>query len=78
MPDGRSFSVKDVTPLRKLKKYTPTEFKAKDSRYDRDAADFAVSFIENLCHTKGTWAGTPFELIDWQEQIMRDLLCLFP
>ena len=30
-------------------------------------------FIESLCHTKGTWAGKPFELIDWQEQIIRDL-----
>jgi phage terminase large subunit-like protein len=27
----------------------------------------------SLCHTKGTWAGKPFELIDWQEQIVRDL-----
>jgi phage terminase large subunit-like protein len=32
-----------------------------------------VSFIECLCHTKGTWAGKPFELIDWQEQIIRDV-----
>ena len=24
-------------------------------------------------HTKGEWYGTPFELIDWQEQIVRDL-----
>ena len=32
-----------------------------------------MAFIENLCHTKGTWAGKPFELIDWQEQIIRDL-----
>lgn len=46
---------------------------AKDSTYNQDAADFAVSFIECLCHTKGTWAGKPFELIDWQEQIIRDL-----
>ena len=53
--------------MRKLKKYKPTKFKAKDSRYDKDAADFAVMFIESLCHTKGTWAGKPFELIDWQE-----------
>ena len=30
-------------------------------------------FIESLCHTKGTWAGKPFELIDWQEQIIRDI-----
>ena len=59
--------------MRKLKKYTPTKFKAEDSIYDKDAADFAVMFIESLCHTKGTWAGKKFELIDWQEQIIRDL-----
>jgi len=59
--------------LRKLKKYKPTAFILNDSVYDKDAADYAVSFIESLCHTKGTWAGKPFELIDWQEQIIRDL-----
>ena len=59
--------------MRKLKKYKPTRFRAKDSVYDKDAADFAVNFIECLCHTKGTWAGKPFELIDWQEQIIRDV-----
>ena len=59
--------------MRKLKKYKPTRFKAKDSVYNKDAADFAVQFIECLCHTKGTWAKKPFELIDWQEQIIRDL-----
>ena len=59
--------------IRKLKKYKPTKFKLKSSAYDKSAADYAVAFIENLCHTKGTWAGKPFELIDWQEQIIRDL-----
>ena len=59
--------------MRKLKKYKPTKFKAKDSTYNKEAADFAVDFIECLCHTKGTWAGKPFELIDWQEQIIRDV-----
>ena len=59
--------------MRKLKKYKPTQFVAKGSYYDKDAADFAVAFIESLCHTKGTWAGKPFELIDWQEQIIRDV-----
>ena len=59
--------------LRKLKKYKSTKFKAKTSVYDKDAADFAVMFIESLCHTKGTWSGKPFELIDWQEQIIRDI-----
>ena len=46
---------------------------AKDSIYDKDAADYAVNFIECLSHTKGKWSGKPFELIDWQEQIIRDL-----
>ena len=59
--------------MRKLKKYKPTRFMAKTSHYDKDAADYAVMFIESLCHTKGTWAGKSFELIDWQEQIIRDL-----
>ena len=59
--------------MRKLKRYKPTQFKAPDSTYDKDAADRAVAFIEALCHTKGTWAGKPFELIDWQEQIIRDI-----
>ena len=59
--------------LRKLKNYKPTRFMEKTSRYDTDAADYAVMFIESLCHTKGTWARKPFELIDWQEQIIRDI-----
>lgn len=59
--------------MRKLKNYKPTKFKAKDSYYDKEYANFAVAFIESLCHTKGTWAGKSFELMDWQEQIIRDL-----
>ena len=65
--------LKEAAVIRKLKKYTPTPFKAKDSVYDKQAADNAVAFIECLSHTKGTWAGKPFLLIDWQEQIVRDL-----
>ena len=34
--------------LRKLKNYKPTKFKAKDSYYDKEYADFAVAFIESL------------------------------
>ena len=59
--------------MKKLKKYKPTKFMAEGSFYSKEAADYAVSFIECLCHTKGTWAGKPFELIDWQEQIIRDV-----
>jgi phage terminase large subunit-like protein/flagellar motor switch/type III secretory pathway protein FliN len=59
--------------LRKLKNYKPTRFMAEDSVYNKVAADYAVAFIEALSHTKGVWAGKPFELIDWQEQIVRDI-----
>jgi phage terminase large subunit-like protein len=46
---------------------------AEDSHYDKGKADFAVAFIESLCHTKGKWSGKRFELMDWQEQIVRDI-----
>lgn len=59
--------------MRKLKKYTPTKFKAKTSKYSKEMADYAVNFIECLKHTDGIWHGKPFELIDWQEQIIRDV-----
>lgn len=52
-------------------KYKPTKFKAAKSKYSKDAADRAVKFIQCLCHTKGQWAGKPFELLPWQEQIIR-------
>lgn len=58
---------------RKLENYTPTKFMLETSHYDKAKADFAVQFIECLKHTKGIWAGKKFELIDWQEQIIRDL-----
>ena len=59
--------------MKKLKKYKATKFKTKDSIYDKEKADYAVNFINCLSHTKGIWAGKPFELLDWQEQIIRDL-----
>ena len=59
--------------MRELADYHPTRFMAESSRYDKRRADFAVAFIEALKHTKGRWAGKPFKLIDWQEQIIRDL-----
>lgn len=53
--------------------YRPSAFMLPDSHYDKDKADRAVAFIEHLCHTKGKWAGQPFLLLPWQEQIVRDL-----
>ncbi|HKL58946.1 MAG TPA: terminase TerL endonuclease subunit [Sphaerochaeta sp.] len=57
----------------KLKKYKPAPFMAKDSTYSKEKADYAVNFIQCLCHTKGIWAGKRFLLLKWQEQIIRDL-----
>ena len=59
--------------MKQLTEYEPTRFMLEDSYYDEDAADYAVMFIEQLSHTKGTWAGKPFKLLDWQEKIIRDL-----
>ncbi|HQK35627.1 MAG TPA: hypothetical protein PK074_12965 [Spirochaetales bacterium] len=62
MKDGASFfhAIKEAAIIRKLKKYKPTPFMAADSTYSKDAADYAVAFVEALCHTKGSWAGQPF------------------
>lgn len=66
---GRSHTYR----MKKLKKYRPTKFKARSSHYDQELADRAVTFIENLPHTKGIWSGKKFELMAWQEQIVRDV-----
>lgn len=57
----------------KLKNYKPSQFMLPTSHYDKKKADRAVTSIENLCHTKGKWAGTPFWLLPWQEQLIRDI-----
>ena len=36
-------------------------------------ADRAVAFISSLKHTKGEWHGKNFELLDWQDKIIRDV-----
>lgn len=59
--------------MKKEFEYIPNRFTLEDSYYDEEMANFAVTFIEQLCHTKGTWAGKKFKLLDWQEQIIRDL-----
>ena len=57
----------------KLKNFQPTRFMLPTSHYDKAKADRAVTFIENLCHTKGKWAGKRFWLLPWQEQLIRDI-----
>ena len=43
--------------------YAPSPFMLDTSHYDKAKADRAVAFIENLCHTKGKWAGKKFLLL---------------
>ena len=64
---------KGVNLVKEKDRYVPTRFMAETSHYDKDKADYAVNFIQLLSHTKGTWAGKKFELIPWQEQIIRDV-----
>lgn len=55
------------------KEFTPTKYMLKTSHYDKEKADYAVQFIECLCHTKGKWEGEPFKLLKWQEDIIRNI-----
>lgn len=41
--------------------------------FDKGKADHAVNFINCLKHTKGQWRGVPFDLLPWQDKIIRDL-----
>ncbi|MEQ8199568.1 MAG: terminase TerL endonuclease subunit, partial [Clostridiaceae bacterium] len=41
--------------------------------FDAVKAQRAVNFINNLKHTKGVWHGVPFDLLTWQDKIIRDI-----
>ena len=41
--------------------------------YDEAKAQHAVNFINCLKHTKGQWRGVNFDLLDWQDKIIRDI-----
>ena len=56
-----------------MQDYNPTPLMAPTSHYDKQKADYAVSFIECLSHTKGDFYNKPFKLLGWQKQIIRDL-----
>ena len=45
----------------------------RQNKAGRRAADRAVLFINQLKHTKGEWYGKPFDLLPWQEQIVREI-----
>ena len=41
--------------------------------FDEEKAKRTVDFINCLKHTKGKWRGQPFELLPWQEAIIRNV-----
>jgi len=41
--------------------------------FDEAKAQHAVNFINCLKHTKGQWRGVPFDLLPWQDKIIRDI-----
>lgn len=41
--------------------------------FDEAKANRAVSFINCLKHTKGQWRGVPFDLLPWQDKIIKDI-----
>ncbi|MDR1463747.1 MAG: terminase large subunit [Oscillospiraceae bacterium] len=54
--------------------FSPTRFMLPDSHYSAKRADHAVRFIEQLRHVKTSqWAGKPFKLLPWQEEIIRNI-----
>jgi phage terminase large subunit-like protein len=59
--------------FRPLQHYKPSPFMADGSKYKEKFADYAVYFINCLKHSKGRWAGQSFKLLDWQEQIIRNI-----
>ena len=53
--------------------FKPTKYMLSSSHYDSERADRVVQFINQLRHTKGEWYNKPFQLLPWQENIIRNL-----
>lgn len=41
--------------------------------FDEKKAEKVVKFINNLKHTKGVWHGVPFDLLPWQDKVIKDI-----
>jgi len=41
--------------------------------YNEEKAKRTINFINQLKHTKGRWRGVPFDLLPWQDKIVRDI-----
>src|SRR5690606_35220460 len=54
-------------------RWNSCSFKVVVRVYDEEKAQHAVNFINCLKHTKGQWRGVPFDLLPWQDKIIRDV-----
>lgn len=59
----------DVDPLFS----TYAQDKPKEAKFSKAEADKAVEFIRSLRHFQGRYAGMQFDLLPWQERIVREL-----
>jgi phage terminase large subunit-like protein len=74
MPRGRT--VKKSPPGKRPRKARPVGYDRPDYVpgfvFDQRKADRVIRFIQTFCiHSKGQWAGQPFQLMEWQK---RDIL----
>jgi phage terminase large subunit-like protein len=53
--------------------FTPTRFALPTSEYNAKKAEYAITFIESLKHTKGEWYNKPFVLLPWQKEIIKNV-----
>ena len=56
----------------KLKNYKPSQFMLPTSHYDKKKADRQLLLLR-IFATRKARAGTPFWLLPWQEQLIRDI-----
>ena len=57
-----------------LDEISPTGALGEQYYFDEQAAEVAVRFFRRvLRHTKGEWMGQPFNLLPWQEKVIRDV-----
>lgn len=68
-------TIEKLPELMLLPGYDPySDIEGKNCWYDEEAGQHAVDFIEQYCtHVKGSLAGTPFYLEEWQKCFLKNL-----
>ena len=53
--------------------HVPAPEDGAELRYSQDAADQVLRFFGLLVFGQNDWAGKPFQLLPWEEQLIREL-----